>query len=167
MKAEGSPLVTVVIPAYNHERYVVDAIRSIINQDYGNVELIIINDGSRDGTHEKIAGLVGVCTKRFARFEYINRANIGLSATLNQALSMARGTYFSALASDDIAYPNKIRLLVNVLETNGPAFAAAFGNARFIDINGRDIKRGNAQQHQPDAPASRRAEVHRERHQDD
>jgi len=119
MNEDNSPLVTVVIPAYNHERYVVDGIRSIIN--------------------EKIASLTEECTRRFARFEYIDRVNVGLSATLNQALSIARGTYFSVLASDDIAYPNKIDTLVYALEANGAAFAAAFGNAQFIDENGRTI----------------------------
>jgi alpha-1,3-rhamnosyltransferase len=136
---DNMPLVTVVIPAYNHERYVVESIKSIINQTYRNIELIIINDGSKDRTHENILTLVEECKRRFVRFEYINRENVGLSATLNQALSMARGTYFSPLASDDIALPGKFALLVNALEEAGPKYAAAFGNALFIDGQGRRI----------------------------
>src|ERR1017187_10376932 len=136
---DNTPLVTVVIPAYNHERYVVESIRSIINQTYRNIELIIINDGSKDDTHGKILTLIEECKQRFARFEYVSRNNVGLTSTLNQALSMARGSYFSALASDDIALPGKIVLLVNALEAAGPTYAAAFGNALFIDDQGRRI----------------------------
>ena len=136
---DNMPLVTVVIPAYNHEKYVVESIRSIINQTYRNIELIIINDGSKDRTHEKILTVIEECKRRFVRFEYINRENVGLSATLNQALSMTRGSYFSAFASDDIALPEKIALLVNALEAAGPTYAATFGNALFIDNQGRRI----------------------------
>lgn len=130
------PLVTVVIPAYNHEKYVMESVRSVINQTYPNVELIIINDGSKDKTHERILTLIDECKRRFVHFQYINRENAGLSATLNQALSLAKGKYFVPLASDDISFPDKITLLVNALEAAGPKYAAAFGNALFIDDKG-------------------------------
>src|SRR5450631_52547 len=94
---DNTPLVTVVIPAYNHDRYVVESIRSIINQTYRNLELSIINDRAKDGTHEKILTLIEECKQRFVHFEYIDRGNVGIAATLNQALSLARGSYFSAL----------------------------------------------------------------------
>jgi len=137
---EKMPLVTAVIPVYNHEKYVVESIRSIINQTYRNIELIIINDGSKDRSHQKVLTLVEECKQRFIRFEYIDRDNIGLSATLNQALSMARGTYFTSFASDDMAFPQKIELLVNALEAKVQTYAAAFGNALFIDEKGREIR---------------------------
>lgn len=139
MNRENMPLVTAVIPVYNHEKYVVESIRSIINQTYRNVELIIINDGSKDRSHEMVSTLIEECKQRFSRFEYINRNNIGLTATLNQALEMARGVYLTALASDDVALPDKIEMLVNALEQKGPTYAAAFGNALFIDDNGNRI----------------------------
>ncbi len=134
------PLVTAVIPVYNHEKYVVESIRSILNQTYRNIELIVLNDGSKDRSHEMVLTLVEECKQRFVRFEYINRENIGLSATLNQALAWARGEYFSALASDDVALPEKMEVLVDALEAKGPAYAAAFGNAWFIDDAGQRIR---------------------------
>jgi alpha-1,3-rhamnosyltransferase len=131
------PLVTAAIPVYNHEKFVAESIRSVINQTYRNIELIVLNDGSKDSSHEKVLAIVEECKHRFVRFEYICRENLGVSATLNQALSMARGTYFTALASDDIALPGKIEALVSALEAKGPEYAAAFGNAKFIGVVSR------------------------------
>ncbi len=140
MNQENMPLVTAVIPVYNHEKYVVESIRSILNQTYPNIELIILNDGSKDRSHEMILPLVEECQRRFVRFEYISRENVGLSATLNQALAWARGVYCTGIASDDVAMPEKTELLVNALEEKGPEYAAAFGNAWFIDDAGRKIR---------------------------
>lgn len=140
MSSENMPLVTAVIPVYNHEKYVVESIRSILNQTYRNIELIVLNDGSKDRSHEMVLTLVEECKQRFVRFEYINRENIGLSATLNQALAWARGEYFSALASDDVALPEKIEVLVDALEAKGNTYAAAFGNAWFIDDAGQRVR---------------------------
>ena len=139
MNQDNMPLVTAVIPVYNHEKYVVESIRSILNQTYQNIELIVLNDGSKDRSHQMILPLVEECQRRFARFEYINRENIGLCATLNQALAWAKGEYFSGLASDDVALPEKIQVLVDALEAKGPSYAAAFGNAWFIDDAGERI----------------------------
>lgn len=137
------PLVTAVVPVYNHDKYVIESIRSILNQTYHNIELIVINDGSKDGSHELVLSLTEECWQRFVRYEYINRENIGVSATLNQALSMAKGKYFTALASDDIAFPGKVELLVDTLEAKGPPYAAAFGNALFIDSKGKEVRLDN------------------------
>jgi alpha-1,3-rhamnosyltransferase len=142
MTREELPLVTAVIPVYNHEKYVVESIRSILGQSYPNIELIVINDGSQDRSHEMILTLLEECKQRFSRFEYINRTNMGLSATLNQALSMAKGKYFSALASDDIALSTKFTLLVDALESADSSCAAAFGNALFINENGQRVELG-------------------------
>lgn len=140
MNTDNTPLVTAVIPIYNHEQYVVESIRSILDQTYPNIELIILNDGSTDRSHEMVLTCIEECKQRFVRFEYINRENIGLSATLNQALGMARGVYFSALASDDVASPEKIQMLVDALEEKGTTYAAAFGNASFINGSGQEVE---------------------------
>lgn len=131
------PLVTAIIPVYNHEQFVIESIRSVIAQSYLNIELIVINDGSNDRSHEKVLTLVEECKRRFVRFEYIKRENRGLSATLNQALSMATGKYLGLLASDDMILPDKFTCLVEALEARDESFAAAFGNASFIDEYGR------------------------------
>jgi len=139
LKDKNLPLVTVCIPAYNHERYVGQTIQSVIDQTYENIELIIINDGSKDKTDEVIRKYIPECEKRFVRFEYRNRENRGLSATLNEAVRWAKGKYFSPIASDDILLKDKISILVDKLESLDDSYAVAFGNAIFIDDEGKEL----------------------------
>lgn len=121
------PLVSVVIPCYNHEKYVQDCIQSVIDQTYQNIELIIIDDGSRDRSVSEIRNLIYKCKERFARFEFIHRENMGLSATLNEALNWCQGKYFSVIASDDLILPNKIGIQVDFLEKNLNSVAVCGG----------------------------------------
>ena len=127
-------MVSVVIPCYNHENFVQDSIQSVIDQTYQNIELIIIDDGSRDGSVEKIKEMIPACQERFIRFEFRYRSNKGLSATLNEALEWCEGKYFSALASDDIVLKNKIDIQTKYMEEN-PKTTAVFGSANYIDEN--------------------------------
>lgn len=136
---EDYPLVTVHMSAYNHEKYIAEAIESIINQTYENLEFIIINDGSKDNTHLEISKLISRCHDRFKKFEYRNRENKGLSATKNECVEWAKGKYFTGLASDDVMLPNKISLLVEKLESLDESYAVAFGDAIFIDENSSKI----------------------------
>jgi alpha-1,3-rhamnosyltransferase len=69
------PLVSVCIPAYNHEKYILESIESVINQEYKNLELIIINDGSRDNTGKIIEDYQNSIQDRFVRYKYISREN--------------------------------------------------------------------------------------------
>ncbi len=139
MKKKNNLLVSVVIPCYNHEKYIQECIRSVINQDYENIELIIIDDGSNDNSVKKIKEMVEACKKRFVRFEFRHRQNRGLSDTLNESLKWFKGGYFSGVASDDVFLPKKISLLVEHLENTGKDCAVAFGDARFIDENSNDV----------------------------
>lgn len=138
-KEESLPLVSVVIPAYNHEKFVMECIESVIKQTYKNIELIIINDGSKDNTHDVIMTYIDICKERFIRFEYRNRKNKGLSRTLNEMVEWAKGKYFSAIASDDVLISTKIETLVSVLEKRGKQFAVAFGNVEFINDNNKIV----------------------------
>ena len=128
------PLVTIVIPAYNHEGYVKDAIKSVLAQVYKNWELIIINDGSTDKTGQ-------VCDQ-FAHHEgvqVIHQENMGLSATLNKALEMARGDYFGFLPSDDMFYPEKLLIQVDFLDTHRN-LAGVGGLQTLVDAHGNPIE---------------------------
>lgn len=135
----SKPLVTVIIPAYNHERFVEASIRSVIQQDYENIELVIINDGSRDRTHEIICTLEDECKKRFSRFEYINKKNEGLAQTLNRGVLWSQADYITVIASDDLMKPCKTSSLLQALVTATPEVGLSYANAEFIDDEGRQI----------------------------
>jgi len=126
---KGFPFVTVVVPAYNHENYVIDCIESILSQDYPNIDLVVINDGSTDGTDEKIRGLTGQGGRPF---RYISKENEGLIKTLNLGLKMSDGKYFCELASDDVLLPGSIKKRVEYLESN-PEVDAVFTDAYILD----------------------------------
>ncbi len=140
IKRDGNlPLVSVVVPCYNHEKYVKETIESIINQTYKNIELIVIDDGSKDNSVEAIKEMIPACEKRFPRFEFRHRENKGLSATLNEMVDWAEGKYFTGCASDDILLPSKISLLVEKLESSDDSYSVAFGDAIFIDDNSNEV----------------------------
>lgn len=139
MNQSNPPLVSVVIPCYNHENFVQDSIQSVIDQTYQKIELIIIDDGSKDGSVEKIKEMIPACQERFIRFEFRHRPNKGLSATLNEALDWCEGIYFSALASDDIIYAEKISIQVDYLEKD-LKLLAVFGGVEVIDKNNTFIR---------------------------
>ena len=117
-KNEDQPLVSVVIPCYNHEQFVQEAIQSVIDQDYINIELLIIDDGSKDSSVEKIEELIPVCEQRFNRFEFKSRVNKGISATLNEGVAWANGDFFTICASDDSFHRNKIKAQVDYFKLN-------------------------------------------------
>lgn len=132
------PLVSMVIPCYNHAAYVQQSIASIIAQDYANIELIIIDDGSSDESVQCIEAMLVACQQRFVRFEFRIHGNKGLSATLNEALEWANGEYFAALASDDLLLPFKTSKLVECLFEEQD-IAGAFGASEVIDSEGAVI----------------------------
>ncbi|WP_242218912.1 glycosyltransferase [Shinella zoogloeoides] len=132
------PLVTICIPSYNHAQFVGESIQSILDQTYLNIELIIIDDGSADNSAEIIRSYIEACQRRFARFEFRSRLNKGLSATLNEALEWAQGEYFSPLASDDAALPEKIAFLVRELRHRND-LAGAFGAVEMINDQGKSL----------------------------
>lgn len=102
------PLVTVIIPSFNHAQYIENAISSVLSQDYKNLELIVVDDGSTDETHA-ILSRVSVNDQLTI---ILNNVNQGQSAVLNQALQIAKGEYICLLPSDDWFLPCKISLQI-------------------------------------------------------
>ena len=132
-------LVSMVIPSYNHDRYIQACINSVIEQDYPNIELIIIDDGSTDDSRCKIEELVPACTSRFVRFEFRDRLNKGLAATVDEGLAWARGQYFAYFNSDDILLPSKTSMLLrNIVDE--PNVAGVFSGCELIDADGAYIR---------------------------
>ena len=132
------PLVSIAIPSFNHERFVKACIQSVIAQDYENIELIIIDDGSTDNSCCIIGESLLACRTRFKRFEFRSRPNKGLAATLNEALDWSTGKYFAAIASDDLLLPNKTSLLLANIEHEQDV-AGIFSGCEIIDQSGLAI----------------------------
>lgn len=129
-------LVSVLIPAYNHENYVQETLKSIINQTYENIELIIIDDGSKDNTWNKIQEMEQECQKRFKRVYIETKQNEGRQKTQNKLLKLAKGEYIYLIASDDLAKPQAIEKYVNFLSKNKD-YTLCVGNDEIIDFEGK------------------------------
>jgi len=135
MKNAKSPLVSAIIASYNHSAYVTDSITSVLRQTYPNIELIVIDDGSSDDSVTRIKPLA-----EKHKFYFAAQENMGLARTLNKAISMARGKYFAALGSDDIAMLDKTEKQVAFMEVH-PGIAVCGGNVLNINDEGVILKK--------------------------
>lgn len=108
----SEPLVSIIVPCYNVEKYVEQCINSVISQDYKNWECILINDGSKDKTLD----LVLTYEKLDSRFKVLTQENVGLSATRNRGIYNAKGDFIFFLDSDDILSQDAIRVLVSAAD---------------------------------------------------
>lgn len=140
MNTKDFPLVSVLIPAYNHENYIQETIESIINQTYPNIELIILDDGSKDKTWEKITELKPKCENRFVKIHFETKQNEGTCITLNKLLKLSSGEFVYIIASDDLAKPQAIEKEVKFLQDN-PDYALAVGDNEYVDSMGKQIFR--------------------------
>lgn len=109
-----SGLVSIIIPAYNVERYIGQCISSVIHQTYNNIEVIVINDGSKDQTID----IINKYQKLDRRIIVVNQENRGLSATRNTGLHICKGDYIFFLDSDDWIELNCIETLVSLSRKN-------------------------------------------------
>lgn len=137
IKDTGEPgLVSVVLPVYNGEKYLDLAIKSVLNQTYSNWELIIVNDGSVDKSHD--------IAQRYARhihgIKYINSPqNIKLPGALNAGFREACGEYYTWLSHDNVMLPKFLEIMVSELKENQKA-AMVYGNMRLIDAGGKTLR---------------------------
>lgn len=124
------PLVSVILSVYNGDKFLRDAIVSILNQTLDNFEFIIVNDGSTDTTSQILKTIFD------SRIVLIERENKGLSESLNEAISVAKSKYIARMDADDIALPNRLELQYNFMETH-PYVGILGGQAVTIDERGK------------------------------
>ncbi len=134
------PLVSVLISAYKHERYIEPCVRSVLAQTYPRIELIVLDDGSPDGTAAVLQRLHDEAAAAGKPFTFIAKQNSGLSDTLNQALALATGKYVCQFGSDDIMLPDKTAKQVAFMEAH-PDVAVCGGNALNIDSDGKVLEK--------------------------
>lgn len=108
-KKESLPLVSVIMPAYNGQEYVEQAIRSVMDQTVQDWELLVIDDGSTDNTRAIVEGL----SREDSRISLIrNEANMGVAKTRNRGLALSKGTYVALLDSDDYWAPEMLQKMI-------------------------------------------------------
>ena len=111
----GYPVVSVIIPVYNSEKYTEKCIRSLLGQTYRNLELLIIDDGSTDQSGTILDRLA----KEDDRIRMIHQKNAGVAAARNRGVDLATGTYLTFVDGDDYVAPDYIQHLVNCARENG------------------------------------------------
>lgn len=130
------PLVSIIMPSYNHAQYVREALMSVADQTYPNIELIIIDDGSRDETPKIIKETVAEFT-RDMRVDFRRQENAGLCTTLNRALELAKGEFVQFMASDDAYLPEKTARSVAALNVAVSKVAAVYCDGYIFDERSR------------------------------
>ncbi len=124
------PLVTVIIPSYNHEKYVEHSILSVVDQTYDNLEIIIIDDGSTDGTIDVIKKTISNIKNRKVLF--LTQKNIGLSCTLNKGINISTGELITCIASDDMYMQTRITELVDKIKNTSSHVGAVYSDGYFM-----------------------------------
>ncbi|NOY98884.1 MAG: glycosyltransferase family 2 protein [Chloroflexi bacterium] len=120
------PLISVIVPAYNAETYLAEALQSIIDQDYAPMEIIVVDDGSTDGTAEVAAGFG-------AEIRYVYQENCGTPAARNKGVSLAQGDIIAFLDSDDLWSDQKLELQLERL-TNNPHVGIVLGYTQQVRL---------------------------------
>ncbi len=132
-----NPLVSIVIPSFNHAEYIIPCLDSVISDTYEEKEIVIIDDGSKDQSVYKIRGWIEKHNKEI-KIRFIVRENKGICATLNELIELAAGKYIVPLASDDMLINDTIRVRVKMLEESYPKMVLV-GDAQVIDRNNNVI----------------------------
>lgn len=125
-----TPLVSIIIPVYNGANYMREAIDSALNQTYKNIEVIVVNDGSKDNT-EEIAQSYG------DKIRYFAKENGGVATALNLAIKEAKGDYISWLSHDDMYTTNKIQRQIEELNTLDDKNTILYSDYMVIDKNSK------------------------------
>jgi glycosyltransferase involved in cell wall biosynthesis len=128
------PLVSVVVPTYNRAHLLPEALDACLNQTYTNLEIIVVNDGSKDATDALLTSYAA----RDKRLRFISKENEGIPDTVNRGFREARGEYLTWTSDDNYYYPHAIEAMVEYLDAH-PDVAMVYSDCRFIDAAGADL----------------------------
>lgn len=127
------PLVSVLIPAFNRVNFIDETLQSVFQQTYPHVEILVVDDGSSDGTYEKLKSYAQ--QQKLCLLTHEKRANKGQSAALNLALRQAQGSFIAILDSDDVFLPRKLETQVRFLQSH-PDVGLVYGLGEAVDERG-------------------------------
>jgi glycosyltransferase involved in cell wall biosynthesis len=131
---QDNPLVTIICLCYNHGEFVLESLHSVINQQYKNIELIIVDDCSPDNSKS----IIEKWLLDYPGILFIaNETNLGNTKSFNKALKVAKGDYIIDLAADDILLPNCVAVQINAFKNTAyKKLGIVYGNAELITENG-------------------------------
>lgn len=129
----SSPLVSVIIPVYNAEKYIEQTIRSVLDQTMQDLEIIVLSDGSKDGS----AAIVRHLQKEDSRIHFIAKENTGVSDTRNTGIQQAKGKYIAFLDADDVWNADNLEKKISKLKTSGKRWV--FSDHEHIDENDKQL----------------------------
>ena len=130
------PLVSVVCLCYNQERFVEEAIQSVLKQSYPNVQLIVVDDASTDNSVNVIKSVIGLNTN--IQFLALTE-NLGNCKAFNRGLGLTKGSFIIDLAADDVLLPNRIEKGVQILLEKGEGYGVHFSDAEIVDEYGTHL----------------------------
>lgn len=128
---ENNPLVTILMTVYNSESFIKETIQSLLNQSYKNTEILIINDGSTDATKSTILDF-----KNDKIHLVDNPKNLGITASANIGIGLAKGKYIARIDADDTCHPERISKQVLLMEKD-PSIDICFSWIDNIDVSGK------------------------------
>jgi glycosyltransferase involved in cell wall biosynthesis len=131
------PLVSVICLCYNHRRFVREAVVSVLNQSYKNIQVIVADDASRDNSVEEIYKLKA---ENSAIELLLLPRNLGNCRAFNEALKLAKGEFVIDFATDDLMTPDRIEKQVNFFESLDPTVGLVYTDAVYIDEQGKFIR---------------------------
>ncbi|MDH5366728.1 MAG: glycosyltransferase [Cyclobacteriaceae bacterium] len=131
---DKSPLVTVICLCFNHDRFVEEALQSVLNQTHSNIQLIVVDDASMDNSVKTIEEVI---SKNQVNIRFIkNDKTLGNCKAFNQALIHAKGEFIIDLAADDILLPERIKQGLSTFQEHGDDYGVNFTDAEIIDEKG-------------------------------
>jgi glycosyltransferase involved in cell wall biosynthesis len=131
---QANPLVSIVIPTYNRAQLLPEALDACLSQTYHNLEIVVVNDGSRDNTDELLASYAS----KDSRLRFVSKPNEGIPDTVNRGFRESRGRYVTWTSDDNYYYPEAIAEMVQFLESH-PDVAMVYTDHRCIDGDGKDL----------------------------
>ncbi|MEK6477592.1 glycosyltransferase [Catalinimonas sp. 4WD22] len=143
----SQPLVSIICLCYNHQDYVAETLASVWKQDYGNIEVFIVDDRSSDGSVDTIQNFLTTNPCPYSCKTLFLEKNIGNCAAFNRAWRMARGKYVIDLATDDVILPNRVSAQVDYFEQLPEEYGVLFTESQYIDADGKPLEHHFGQQY--------------------
>jgi glycosyltransferase involved in cell wall biosynthesis len=136
---QENPLVTVIALCYNQERFVKEALQSVVNQTYSNIELIVVDDCSTD---DSVRNILEFLENNFSTKTIFNENNLGNCCSFNKAFKIASGKYIIDFSTDDVMLPERIAKQVAKFEASSEKTGVVYSNGIYINENSKPLKGG-------------------------